>query len=229
MTDTPIDPDTVFRVSDEQIAEAVAQHADGGPRLDEPSASAFQQALAPQTPTDPHGIARMIADGTDKLKDSDGRDLLDRLVHQFGDERGFELWGQGSTIALREGAIHEQIDDLDHNLGDALAGIEAALANVHALSDEDGDAFHIEYADAPGTPGIGRDLIALLERARLDMRSAIAMNPEKPIPAPRQAAAPAGPEPQHAEHVESDAERGICRNCGASIFDGYCTNPQAAS
>lgn len=33
-------------------------------------------------------------------------------------------------------------------------------------------------------------------------------------------------EPQHAEHVESDAERGICQACGASILDGYCSNPQ---
>ena len=33
-------------------------------------------------------------------------------------------------------------------------------------------------------------------------------------------------EPQGAEHVESDAERGICRNCGASVLDGYCSNPQ---
>lgn len=35
--------------------------------------------------------------------------------------------------------------------------------------------------------------------------------------------------PQHAEHAESDAERGICQACGASIFDGYCSNPQAAA
>ena len=43
--------------------------------------------------------------------------------------------------------------------------------------------------------------------------------PPEPLP---EAAEPS------AQHVESDAERGICRNCGASVADGHCPNPQPA-
>ncbi len=34
---------------------------------------------------------------------------------------------------------------------------------------------------------------------------------------------------RYPQHVESDAERGICRNCGASTWDSYCSNPQPAA
>jgi hypothetical protein len=251
-------------------------------------------AVAIATPHDVDGIAAMIRDGSEGVRDADDRDLLDRLRDQLGEDEAWRLWRAASTEVEHEARVEEETQDFGTVLLELQAAVQHASASLEAL--RSGDAWNCEYAE--GHPG--RDLAALLERIGLDVRCAIAINPVKPKPAdladdvPDEDAfydgAPADevaealerviafmqdcdtvattatlctelalkkstvlqalvqglqagtvvhvshgnwclpgralPEPQHAEHVESDAERGICRRCGVSIHDGYCTNPE---
>jgi tRNA uridine 5-carbamoylmethylation protein Kti12 len=128
-----------------------------------------------ETPGDVPSIVRMLRANQDKDENEHGLDLLDRLSDKYGREEAELMWGNALSVIDHEDRVEREIQDLGLVLVELQAAATHALSSATALTRGDCRTRAYEHA--------GKDLITILERIGLDVRSVIALNPVKPDPA----------------------------------------------